>query len=677
MTTEKEYFAFISYQHKDEEWAKKLLSKLEHYRLPSKVRKENSSLPKEIRPIFRDTQELSSGVLKREIEKALQDSKFLIVICSPNAAKSQWVNEEIKYFISLGREERIIPFIVNGIPYSKDEDTECFPNALRSLKGNGELLAINIGEINRDAAYIKVVARMFGLKFDTLWQRYERERRLKRLVWIGAAVIFALIGIGVGAYFVRQNKVIESQNVQLLNLVRNLEEENNTYSQLQSDQKQYTFVGQLRGNGCDDFTLMTFDYHPYEPIVAFTDDWGIWLHYLNSNVEVNLPNYYKGEQIMDISELRFSSDGTKLMAEGHTTSNWDYSYYVWDVQTYKLIGIFSTIDDYPERKYDNPHLSKKINYECKDGRLFIYDITRYRDLCSTDFDSEDSKPHCIYNPVYDEILYISESRAALYDNNKEDFVLFFKGYDNDSNDFNFEFSNSGEYLRIGKNIYERTLKIDTIQNLNYSVHPIEAYPNKSKDIVQYDSISHASLDINENSIIYKQAGHMKAIKVVKEYTSGNIQEGLVDAIFAGPNKVIAIVEQGRFRIYSTKSWNLLGTLPNYIWTGISGGSVDGGGVGFESELGHASSFIALAKYVNNKLYIVSSGCVVRIYDVNKYRLETVIELPVEQNGVDFSELTIDRCDISDDGSKIMYSFEEQSIYYECELPQIKSNTGTE
>ena len=177
MTQEKEYFAFISYQRKDEEWADRLRNKLEHYRLPSSVRKQDASLPKEIRPIFRDALEFAGGVLAKEIEIALQNSIYLIVICSPNSAKSPWVNKEIQTFIDLGREDRIIPFVIDGIPFSDNDETECFPPALRSLKGEKELLGININELSRDAAAIKVVARMFGLKFDTLWQRYEREKK--------------------------------------------------------------------------------------------------------------------------------------------------------------------------------------------------------------------------------------------------------------------------------------------------------------------------------------------------------------------------------------------------------------------------------------------------------------------------------------------------------------------
>ena len=76
MSTTKEYFAFISYQRKDEKIADELRHKLEHYHLPSSIRKENPSFPKTIYPIFRDSLELSGGVLSEQIEQALEQSNF-------------------------------------------------------------------------------------------------------------------------------------------------------------------------------------------------------------------------------------------------------------------------------------------------------------------------------------------------------------------------------------------------------------------------------------------------------------------------------------------------------------------------------------------------------------------------------------------------------------------------
>lgn len=216
MEEAKNYFAFISYQRKDEEWAEKLRNKLEHYRLPSNVLKQDVSLPKEIRPIFRDALELAGGVLAKEIEMALQSSKFLIVICSPNSARSPWVNKEIQTFIDLGREDRIIPFIIDGMPFSGNEETECFPPALRALKGEKELLGININELSRDAAAVKVVARMFGLKFDTLWQRYEREQKKKRWAMIIGALLTVLVSLGIAGFIYQQNTLLKEKDWKMM-----------------------------------------------------------------------------------------------------------------------------------------------------------------------------------------------------------------------------------------------------------------------------------------------------------------------------------------------------------------------------------------------------------------------------------------------------------------------------
>ena len=90
------------------------------------------------------------------------------------------------------------------------------------LTDNNELLAANINEMGRDAAAIKVIARMFNLRFDALWQRYEREQRRKRWIWIVVAMIIALLGLCIGGYFVQQNRTISKQKTQLENAANRL-----------------------------------------------------------------------------------------------------------------------------------------------------------------------------------------------------------------------------------------------------------------------------------------------------------------------------------------------------------------------------------------------------------------------------------------------------------------------
>ena len=166
----KEYFAFISYKSEDVEWATWLQHELEHYHLPASFN-GRKDVPQELRPVFRDIDELSAGNLPDQIKKALVNSQNLIVICSPQAAQSPWVNQEVETFISLGKTERIFPFIVEG-----NSPSEFFPPALLNLSKDEERLGGDVSKKGRDAAFVKVVAGMLGIDFDSLWNRYEKEK---------------------------------------------------------------------------------------------------------------------------------------------------------------------------------------------------------------------------------------------------------------------------------------------------------------------------------------------------------------------------------------------------------------------------------------------------------------------------------------------------------------------
>jgi hypothetical protein len=115
---------------------------LETYRVPKPLVghpiERGYPVPARIFPIFRDREELPTAVdLGEIINHALEQSRYLIVICSPHSAQSQWVNEEIRTFKRLGRENRILCIIVDGEPNASDgkpgfgRDAECFPEAVR------------------------------------------------------------------------------------------------------------------------------------------------------------------------------------------------------------------------------------------------------------------------------------------------------------------------------------------------------------------------------------------------------------------------------------------------------------------------------------------------------------------------------------------------------------------
>jgi len=225
MEKAKKYYAFISYKREDKDSAKWLQHKLEHYKLPSNLN-GRSDLPSEIRPIFLDTSELNPGNLPQQIHDALEASRYLIVICSPRSAKSEWVNKEVETFIAMGKKDYIIPFIIDGKPHAENPDEECFPPAILNLPKEHELLGANPTEMGRDAAAVKTVAQMFGLRFDTLWKRYEREQKRKRALIFIAIALFVLAVLGIAAYIWRQNIEITKSKTELQTAYNNLSEAN-------------------------------------------------------------------------------------------------------------------------------------------------------------------------------------------------------------------------------------------------------------------------------------------------------------------------------------------------------------------------------------------------------------------------------------------------------------------
>lgn len=129
------YFAFISYSHRDDAWGAPLHHALETIRVPRPlVGREGSHgpVPQRAYPVFRDREELpGSSDLGLNITAALEDSAYLVVLCSPRSARSHWVNEEVLSFRRLGKGDRIIAVLIDGEPGSADPDRECLPAALR------------------------------------------------------------------------------------------------------------------------------------------------------------------------------------------------------------------------------------------------------------------------------------------------------------------------------------------------------------------------------------------------------------------------------------------------------------------------------------------------------------------------------------------------------------------
>lgn len=218
----REYWAFISYSHRDKVWADWLHRRLETYRVPKKLigtPNRTGQVPKRLYPIFRDREELpTSANLGSVISRALETSRYLVVICSPRSAASQWVNQEILAFKALGKADRVLALIVDGEPNASgkpgQEALECFPEALRyEINPDGTLSGQPAEPVAGDArpfadgkrnALFKLLAGLLGVDYAILNDR-EHKRRLRRAL-IGTSLVFALVAGALGIWAVQEQR---------------------------------------------------------------------------------------------------------------------------------------------------------------------------------------------------------------------------------------------------------------------------------------------------------------------------------------------------------------------------------------------------------------------------------------------------------------------------------------
>jgi len=207
------YRAFISYSHQDSRLARRIHARLESWSIDTGlVGRETSvgTVPDSLAPIFLDRDELAGGgELSQVILEALEHSECLIVLCSPAAARSHYVNDEIRQFRQLGRAHRIHPIILEGEP--GDASAPCFPPALvTDDRTANEKEARRLEPVAADIrdqgdgmtrALAKTVAGMLGVPFDDIVRRAEqRERRRQRILraTTGFMAILAVTAAGFG-----------------------------------------------------------------------------------------------------------------------------------------------------------------------------------------------------------------------------------------------------------------------------------------------------------------------------------------------------------------------------------------------------------------------------------------------------------------------------------------------
>lgn len=202
--TSEKYDVFISYRHnpRDTAVAKRLMFLLEHLR-----RKGHPRLR-----VFRDKDELpTSGNLSKDLYDALENSRYLVLICSPEYLQSIWCRAEVLYFRQLhgNTNQNILPLLVAGEPVDSFPE-ELFTEEITVTEPDGTLRTETTkveplgADIRADSLhlmlrllshteYLRIAAPVMGVRFDSLYQREQRRIRRLLALWLtGVAAVGTL-----------------------------------------------------------------------------------------------------------------------------------------------------------------------------------------------------------------------------------------------------------------------------------------------------------------------------------------------------------------------------------------------------------------------------------------------------------------------------------------------------
>lgn len=212
------YNAFISYRHADldSKIAAHVQKSLERFHIPDKIKKTTGK--KRIERIFRDKDELPiTSDLTETISGALENSDYLIVICSENTKESFWVKREIEYFLRSHSRDRVLTVLAGGDPQEvipeallTQEKTFTDENGIEhTVKAPLEPLSCDYRLPMRKAdkeELPRLASAIIGCSYDELMNR-RRAYRIRRAALL-AGLVFSLL-LAFGMYWLDTSRKIE------------------------------------------------------------------------------------------------------------------------------------------------------------------------------------------------------------------------------------------------------------------------------------------------------------------------------------------------------------------------------------------------------------------------------------------------------------------------------------
>jgi flagellar biosynthesis GTPase FlhF len=188
--------------------------------------------------IFRDQTGLAvTPKLWTSIQEAMDGSGHFVLLASPEAAQSVWVNREIEHWLATKSPDRILPVLTDGEwnwdPATRDftDDSTAVPASLRGVFAEEPLfldlrwarddLHLSLQHIRFRDAIAQLAAPMHGVSKDELeGEDVRQHRRARRLSAVAAAtlvlltLVASLTGVVAVRYADRANAAAEEAKLQ-------------------------------------------------------------------------------------------------------------------------------------------------------------------------------------------------------------------------------------------------------------------------------------------------------------------------------------------------------------------------------------------------------------------------------------------------------------------------------
>lgn len=370
--------AFISYSRRDRSFATLLQKTLGGYRPPKDL-----NVPQHHLRIFRDEEDFTGTDYHQSLDKHLEESGKLIVLCSPHARYSphpiNYVDDEIRRFAKTKGAKNIIPILVSGIPNNEakpgQEAEMAFPEALCEVMAmplaaeyrNFDMRKDKINKGAFEGSWYKTLADLYGVSRSELEQR-EKKRQIRRRLFTAGLIVVIVGALGAAVIKAReateqrqvaeeQLRVKESRRLAFaardavtdpqLSLLLGLEAVHQTYDKdgtaTKEAQEALQWALQLLGGYNNfarewDVTSGQTVLSPKGDTLAVVNDSAVTIFTIPSvdRMDRFQSKFHLSGHKRSILEATFSPDGRQLV-----TASEDRTARLWDVTTGKLLRTFS------------------------------------------------------------------------------------------------------------------------------------------------------------------------------------------------------------------------------------------------------------------------------------------------------------------------------------------------